>query len=58
MKTSLLDVFQESNEHELLKVLIEEYKNSLDLTEDELVDCLVSKMRDVFEERYNAASPA
>jgi hypothetical protein len=58
MSTSLLDVFQESTDHELLKVLIEEFKNYLDFTEDEMVDRLVSKMMDVFEERYNAANPA
>ncbi len=56
MRTSLLDVFQESTDHELLKVLIEEFKNSQDLTEDELVNRLVSKMKDVIEERNNATN--
>lgn len=58
MKTSLLDVFKENTDHKLLKMLIEEYKNSIGLTEDEMVDKLVLKMKEVFEERVDAANPA
>ena len=52
--TSRLNEFQKSTEHELLIELIEEYKRSIDLNENELVDRLVTKMKDIFEERYNA----
>ena len=54
MRVVLLNDFQESVDHELLKVLIAEYKKSLDATEDEIVDRLVTKMKNVFEEGLDA----
>jgi len=55
---SLLANFRESIDYELLKQLIEEYEYSFNLTEDELIERLVSLMKEIFEERYNATNPA
>jgi hypothetical protein len=54
-KSMLLEKFMHETEDELLRMLIQTYTNSLDLSEDERVELLVAKLKEIFEERNNAS---
>ena len=56
LDSELLHHFQQDTDNLLIRRLIEAYKNSLNLPQDEQVNRLVEEMKEIFEEKSNASN--
>jgi hypothetical protein len=55
-QSSLIEEFIRSTRNELLRKLLEAYRETVNLSEDRQVSCLVQQMKTELQERRNADS--